>query len=232
MEKYTCYRMGINGELDYILIVKKVIMELRDSFKKVRIIPVSVFEDVTSALKTAELLLRHKVDVIEVTLRSESALDCLYAINKMFPEALTGAGSVLDRESLKKAVDAGARFAVAPCLDEGVAEYAAELNIPFIPGISTPTELSSALKFSSMIKIFPAKALGGPDYLNCITAPFKKINFDLIPTGGIDNENFRDYLECEKVLACGLSYPVAEKLIRGRDFVLIEKRIMELYGEI
>lgn len=207
-------------------------MDLREIFKKIRIIPVSVFDDVTSALKTAEILLKHKVNVIEVTLRTESAFECITAIKKEFPSAVTGAGSVLDKNGLRRAVDSGAVFAVAPCLDEEIAEYAADIKIPFVPGVSTPSELNRALRYSDMIKLFPAQALGGTEYLNSVTAPFRRFKFDLIPTGGIDNKNFMEYLGCEKVLACGLTYPVAEKLLREKDFASVEKRIMELYGEI
>lgn len=207
-------------------------MELREEFAKLRIIPVSVFEDVSSALKTAEILVKHKINVIEVTLRTDASFDCMEAIKKEFPSLITGAGSVLDRDCLKKSFDSGALFAVAPFLDEDVAEYSIELNLPFIPGAATPGELNRALKYSDMIKIFPAQHLGGPDYINAITAPFRMRRFDLIPTGGIDNKNYMDYLECEKVLACGLTYPVAEKLLKERDFDSIENRIVEIYGEI
>ncbi len=207
-------------------------MELREKFGKLRIIPVSVFEDVFTALTAAEILVKHNVDVIEVTLRTDASFECIEAIRKEFPSLIAGAGSVLDRESLKKSFDAGAVFAVAPCLDEDVAGYADMLKIPFIPGVATPGELNRALKYSDLIKLFPAQPLGGPDYINAIAAPFRKSRFDLIPTGGIDNRNYMDYLECEKVLACGLTYPVAEKLLKERDFSSIEKRIMEIYGEI
>lgn len=176
--------------------------------------------------------MKHKVDVIEVTLRTECAFECITSIKKEFPSVITGAGSVLDREDLKRASDSGSVFAVSPCLDEDMAEYASELKIPFIPGVSTASELNRALRFSDMIKLFPAHPLGGTDYLNSITAPFRKHSFELIPTGGIDNKNFNDYLACEKVLACGLTYPVAEKLLRERDYASVEKRIIELYGEV
>lgn len=207
-------------------------MELREIFRKIKVIPVSVFEDVTTAIKTVEILVKHKVNVVEITLRTETAFDCISVIKKEFPSVVTGAGSVLSMEDLKMAQDCGAHFAVAPCLDEETAEYAAELKIPFIPGVSTPGELNRALKYSDIIKLFPAQALGGTGYLNTITSPFRRINFNLIPAGGIDNKNYTDYLRCEKVLACGLTYPVAEDLLKNKDFASVEKRIIDLYGEI
>lgn len=207
-------------------------MELRETLRKIRILPVSVFEDITSALKIAELLAKHKVNVIEITLRTDSAFDSISAIKNEFPSMIIGAGSVLTSDGLKRAMDCGAVFAVAPCLDEDIAKYANELKIPFVPGVSTPSELNRALQYSDIIKLFPAQALGGTDYINSIIAPFGRLKFDLIPTGGIDNKNFMEYLSCEKVLACGLTYPVAEKLLKERDYSSIEKRIIDLYGEI
>lgn len=207
-------------------------MVVREIFSRVKVIPVCVFDNVTSALKTAEILLKYKVNVIEVTLRTESAFDCIAAIKKEFPEAVPGAGSVFDMDGLKRAVDCGGLFGVAPCLDEALAEYAVSIKLPFIPGVATPTELNRALRFTSMVKLFPARDLGGPDYLNSITAPFRKFRFDIIPTGGIDNKNYRDYLACGKVLACGLTYPVSEKLLKENDFETVEKRVKELYGDI
>jgi 2-dehydro-3-deoxyphosphogluconate aldolase/(4S)-4-hydroxy-2-oxoglutarate aldolase len=102
--------------------------------------------------------------------------------------------------------------------------------MPYIPGAATPGELFRALKFSDLIKIFPASALGGVDYIDAMTAPFKMFNFGLIPTGGIDNKNFKEYLNAEKVVACGLSYPVHEKLVKEKNFDIIEQRIKEIYG--
>jgi len=206
-------------------------MELREAFGRIKIIPVCVFDNVESALKTTEILLEKNVDVIEVTLRTESALDCIASIKKEFPASVIGAGSIFDKDGMMHAADCGAVFGVSPCFNEELSEYAIKLRLPFIPGIATPTELSKAVRYSSIIKLFPARDLGGPDYINSITAPFRKFEFDLIPTGGIDNKNYREYLACEKVLACGLTYPVSENLIRGKDYASIKKRIEEIYGE-
>ncbi len=203
---------------------------LRDMLQRVKSVPVCVFDETEGALKTAELLLKHGVDVIEVTLRTENALNCIRAIKNEFKDAVVGAGSVLKAADFEKAADCGAVFAVSPCFDESLCEAAAKINIPYIPGISTPGELYKALKFSDLIKIFPASALGGIEYINAIAAPFKMYNFGLIPTGGIDNKNFKDYLGAEKVIACGLSYPVSDKLVKEKQFDIIEQRIKEIYG--
>jgi len=203
---------------------------LKDLLQKVKSIPVCVFDDTESALKTAELLIKHGVDVIEVTLRTENAFNCIKAIKNEFKNSIVGAGSVLKADDFKKAADIGAVFAVSPCFDESLCESAEKNNMPYIPGIATPSELFKALKFTDLIKIFPAAGLGGVDYINAVAAPFKMFNFGLIPTGGIDNKNYKEYLGAEKVVACGLSYPVHEKLLKEKNFDTIEQRIKEIYG--
>jgi 2-dehydro-3-deoxyphosphogluconate aldolase/(4S)-4-hydroxy-2-oxoglutarate aldolase len=203
---------------------------LKNLMEKVKAVPVCVFYDTESALKTAELLLKYGVGVIEVTLRAENAFSCIKTIKSEFKDAVIGAGSVLKTDDFRRARDCGAVFAVSPCFDELLCEAAGENSMPYIPGISTPGELYKALKFSDLIKIFPASALGGVDYINAMTAPFKMLDFGLIPTGGIDNSNYKEYLAAEKVVACGLSYPVNEKLVKDRKFDEIEKRIIEIYG--
>jgi 2-dehydro-3-deoxyphosphogluconate aldolase/(4S)-4-hydroxy-2-oxoglutarate aldolase len=203
---------------------------LRDLLEKVKSVPVCVFEETESALKTAELLIKNGVDVIEVTLRTDNAFNCIKAIKKEFENSIVGAGSVLKHDDFKKAADYGAVFAVSPCFDESLCETAKKNNMPYIPGVATPSELFKALKYSDLIKIFPAAGLGGVDYINAVAAPFRMFNFGIIPTGGIDNKNYKEYLSAEKVVACGLSYPVHEKLLKEKNYEAIEQRIKEIYG--
>jgi 2-dehydro-3-deoxyphosphogluconate aldolase/(4S)-4-hydroxy-2-oxoglutarate aldolase len=203
---------------------------IRDIFLKIKCIPVCVFEDAESALKIAELLLKYDVNAIEVTLRTEKAFDCIKAIKERFKDAVVGAGSVLKISDFDKAADCGAIFAVSPCFDEALCTEAQRIKIPYIPGAATPSEIYKALKYSDLVKIFPAAMLGGTEYIKAVTAPFKMFDFGLIPTGGIDNANYKEYLGTEKVVACGLSYPVHEKLVKEKNFSEIEQRIKEIYG--
>lgn len=203
---------------------------LKDLLVKVKSVPVCVFDDTESALKTAELLLKYNVDIIEITLRTENAFNCIKAIKKEFNNAVIGAGSVLKNADFEKAADYGAVFAVSPCFNESLCESAKKINMPYIPGVATPSELYRALQFSDLIKIFPASVLGGVNFINAVAAPFRMFNFGLVPTGGIDNNNYKEYLEAEKVVACGLSYPVHEKLLKEKNFDMVEQRIKEIYG--
>ena len=203
---------------------------IKDLLKEIKCIPVCVFEDTDSALKVAELLLKYNVNVMEVTLRTEKAFACIKAINTEFQNSLVGAGSVLNIADFEKSADFGAVFAVSPCFDESLCEEAKRLTMTYIPGVATPSEIYKALKYSDLVKIFPAALLGGSEYIKAVTAPFKMLNFSLITTGGIDNMNYKEYLAVEKVAACGLTYPVSEKLIKEKNFDEIENRIKEIYG--
>lgn len=208
------------------MLSKNKSINLLEILKKYKVIPVAVFGEVKGALKTAELLEKNSIHLLEITLRTEIAFQCLTEINKNFPDIIIGAGSVLSEDALQKAADRGAQFGVAPGLDPEIIRYASSKDILFVPGISTPSELNSAIKSGiKYIKIFPAYNLGGPDYIKAISAPFKMKDFYLIPTGGINESNIKEYMDTEKVLACGASYIVDSKLIEKDDFAELDRRI-------
>jgi len=207
-------------------------MKLKETLAIVKVVPVCVFDNVDSALKTAELLMKNRVNIIEITLRTEAAFDCIAAVVKEFKDMAAGAGSVFNAEQLKKAQGAGSVFAVSPCFDEDLIDVAEKSAIPFVPGVATPGELFRAIKRTSVIKLFPAESLGGTDYIKAAFAPFKMFDYSLMPTGGIDNKNFRKYLELDKVIACGMSYPVSDKLIGEGRYDLLDERIKEVYQGI
>lgn len=201
-------------------------MNLDGILKKNKIIPIAVFRDVKNALKTAELLSNNSLEILEVTLRTDIAFDCIYEISKEFPALILGSGSVLGKDALKRAVNSGAKFGVAPGLDNDLLKFACSKKIEFIPGVSTPTELNSALeKGLHIIKLFPASNLGGPAYIKAITAPFRMMDFGLMPTGGINESNIKEYLNTEKVIACGASYIIDSKLVDKGDFEELSSRI-------
>jgi len=199
---------------------------IRELIRKAKIVPVAVFGDTKSAVRTAALLEEASLPLVEVTLRTEAAFDCIREIARTLPGVTIGAGSVLSVESLKKAADAGAAFFVAPCLDTEVMEYASALDVSFIPGVATPSELNQALKSGSdIIKIFPAGVLGGVKYIDAVTAPFKTRRFGLIPTGGVGESNGAEYLANPFVVACGASSIVDPALVDAADYDALARRI-------
>jgi len=193
-----------------------------------KIIPVAVFSDLNNALKTAELLLKNSIHLIEITLRTEIAFECIKEIRKKFPELTTGCGSALSIPALRRAVDAGAVFGVAPGMDFELVDFASSIKLPFIPSIMTPSELNSAIKANlKFIKIFPAANIGGPEYIKAVTAPFRTRDFYLVPTGGINENNISEYMKTEKVIACGATYIVDSKLIEKGEFEELGRRIQK-----
>ncbi len=201
---------------------------MKTVFEKNRVIPVAVFSTADEAERVTELLLEGGISVLEITVRTDAAYDCIERISGAYSEMSVGAGSVLSVDSLTRSRDAGARFAFAPCFDRGVCVHAKSTGVPFIPGIATPTELQGALEFSDVVKIFPAAGLGGPGYIKAVTAPFKLRDFSLIPTGGISEENYLDYLSLERVASCGMSYVVDSSCIAGGDYAALRERIRKI----
>ncbi|MCP4138354.1 MAG: bifunctional 4-hydroxy-2-oxoglutarate aldolase/2-dehydro-3-deoxy-phosphogluconate aldolase [bacterium] len=203
-------------------------LDIKELLLKNRIVPVAVFENVYEALRIAELLLENGINTIEITLRTEASLECIKTVGEKLPEMVVGAGSVVSKESLKMARKEGAQYAVSPAFDEELMKQAESLKIPCIPGVSTPTELNSALKKTSIIKLFPAALLGGIDYIKAITAPFSMNEVNLVPTGGVNETNFADYLKLDTVIACGMTYLVDKTLIKKSNFDEIDKRIKKI----
>ncbi len=192
-----------------------------------KFVPVASFDKADDAVKTADILVRHNIPVLEVTLRTPEAVECIRAVIERFPGMHVGAGSVLSVESCALALKAGARFAVAPSLDLKIMRYAMDNGVVFVPGVATPSELHAALTGGAeIIKVFPAKELGGPAYLKAIVAPFQMLRFNLVPTGGIDAGNLVDYLKTERVIACGATFPVHSSLLKDGNFAEIENRVI------
>jgi 2-dehydro-3-deoxyphosphogluconate aldolase/(4S)-4-hydroxy-2-oxoglutarate aldolase len=205
-----------------------VTIDLVTVLKKNRVIPVAQFDEPQSALRTAELLQKHSISILEITLRTEGAINSIKSVVNQFPGLTVGAGSVLSLEAQQKAYDAGADFCVAPGLDIELIDYAVSQGRAFIPGVSTPTELNTALKKCMVIKVFPISLLGGMDYIKAVSAPFITRDFHLVPTGGVNQDNFLDYLKNDRVISVGMSYIVDGTLIRKGDYALIEQRIINV----
>ena len=194
-----------------------------------RIVPVVAINDSSKAADLASALVAGGLPIAEITLRTPASLDSIKiaAYNK---ELLVGVGSLRNAEDLKRAHDAGAKFAVSAGFSPSVAVEAAELGIPYFPGVSTPTEMLQAINVGiTTLKFFPAETLGGVNALKAMTAPFPGISF--MPTGGISASNAKEYLALGAVVAVGGSWMVASKLIDDGDFesiVTLTKEAVEV----
>lgn len=190
------------------------------------IVPVVVLNDVKNAVPLAQSLINGGLPCAEVTFRTEAAQQSIAEISKNFPQMFVGAGTVLTTEQVDRAVDAGARFIVSPGFNPKVVEYCIKKGYPVTPGIMTPTELEMALEFGlDVVKFFPAENAGGLKMIKAMAAPYTKMKF--MPTGGINPQNVREYLQCDKILACGGSWMVKGDLINSGNFAEIEKLTKE-----
>lgn len=202
---------------------------MNDTLKKIGsigIVPVVVLNKTEDAAPLAQSLMKGGLPCAEVTFRTQAAEESIRTIAKTFPDMLVGAGTVLSVDQVKRAVDAGAKFIVSPGLNPKVVEYCLKKNYPVTPGIMTPTELEVALGYGlDVVKFFPAENAGGLKMIKAMSAPYTMMKF--MPTGGINATNVRDYLACDKILACGGSWMVKGDLIASGNFSEIEKLTSE-----
>lgn len=181
------------------------------------IIPVVTVDDPADGPPLARALLNGGIIAMEITLRTDRALEAIDLTRRACPEMLMGAGTVLTVDRANRALDAGAKFIVSPGLGRSVVEYCINVNVPVLPGVATPTEIGAAYEMGlRTVKFFPAEAMGGLPYLKAVSAPFREMNF--IPTGGIEETNLLAYLKFPRVAACGGSWMVKSDLIKSRQF--------------
>ncbi len=195
--------------------------EMLQEFQKLGIIPVVKIDRAEDAEKLAGALIAGGLPVAEVTFRTKAAKDAIASMSKAFPTMLVGAGTVLTTGQVDEAVAAGAKFIVSPGLNPKVVRYCQEIGIPVMPGVSGPSEIEQALELGlEAVKFFPAEANGGLAKIKAMSAPYGDLMF--MPTGGINADNLKAYLQFDKVLACGGSWMVKSDLINAGEFDKIE----------
>jgi len=199
--------------------------QMIDIISEKRLVPVVAIGDSAKAQGLAEALVEGGLPIAEITLRTSASFDAI-KIAASNDRIFVGVGSLRSGEDLQKAVDLGAKFAVSAGFSLTVARKASELNIPYFPGVSTPTEILMALDCGlTTLKFFPAETLGGVSALKAMSAPFPGVAF--MPTGGINIKNASDYLALDQVTAVGGSWMVQQQLIDGGDFEAISKLTRE-----
>lgn len=199
---------------------------LLSSLEAKRVVPLVESHDPATALKISEALLEGGLDVLEVVLRTDAALQCLEAIAKEFPNAHVGAGTVLSAAQSQEVIRRGASFIVSPGLDAASVDVARAADIPILPGISTATELQQAWNMGlRTVKLFPASLVGGTNILKALSSVFQDVRF--MPTGGVKPDNLKDYLAVPAVLACGGSWLTPRAAIEAGDFAAITQLAQE-----
>lgn len=183
---------------------------------EIKIVPVVAIESADDAEPLADALCAGGLPCAEITMRTDAALEVIRAMAKR-DDLLLGVGTVHNPDQAKAAVDAGARFVVAPGFNPRTVSWCVDNEIPVFPGIASPTDLEMALEHGlEVVKFFPAEAIGGVKTLKAFSAPYGGMRF--VPTGGIGPGNVKDYLALPCVAACGGSWMVKPDLLKAGKF--------------
>jgi 2-dehydro-3-deoxyphosphogluconate aldolase / (4S)-4-hydroxy-2-oxoglutarate aldolase len=197
------------------------------------VIPVIAIEEAHKAIDLAHALINGGVKVLEITLRTSAAIEAIKQIAKNIPDAIVGAGTVLNIKDLHRVIDAGAKFAISPGSTEKLLSEALELDFPLLPGVATASEIMMGQDLGyNYFKLFPAMSAGGINALKSFSGPFPQAMF--CPTGGISEQNFLDFLKLTNVLCIGGSWIAPDKLIKEGNFEEITRlasTAIELYKQ-
>ena len=188
------------------------------------IIPVCTVSDPNRAVPLARTLQECSINVIEITLRTKGGFAAAQNVMNKCPEMLVGIGTVTEVNQLRRAKEAGARFCVSPGMTERLVRTAEELDLPYLPGVSTVSEVMFARELGlRYLKFFPAELSGGIRTLSVFRELFPEVGF--CPTGGLDENNVKDYLQLENVFCIGGSWLASQEKIEAADWGGIEKTI-------
>ena len=200
--------------------------QMEEKIAELKVVPVVVLEDAKDAAPLAKALCEGGLPCAEVTFRTAAAKDSIKAMSEAYPEMLVGAGTVLTKEQVDSAVDAGAKFIVSPGFDPEIVDYCLEKEIPVFPGCITPSEVAQAVKRGlRVVKFFPAEQFGGVATIKALSAPYVGLKF--MPTGGVSAKNLKEYLACKPIVACGGSWMVKKDLIEAGEFDKIRELTKE-----
>ena len=206
-------------------------MNHQDVLNRARpVMPVMVIESIGQALPLAEALYKGGIDVFEVTLRSQCALEAIALIKKEMPHCLVGAGTVLDAGQFQQAVDAGSDFVLTPGVTEELLKKSREVAVPLVPGVASAGDIMLTLSYGiDCMKLFPATVLGGESMLKALAGPFPEVTF--CPTGGINPQNYRYFLNLPNVACVGGSWIAPAKLVREGRWEEITRLAAEITGK-
>ena len=180
-------------------------LDLREMLRPVPVVPVLTIRRADDAVPLARALMAGGLSVLEVTLRTDAALDAIRHIAEEVPEAVVGVGTLTRATEVDAVLEAGARFAVSPGLTAEIADAATEAGLPLLPGVMTPSEaLAARDRGFDVLKLFPARVAGGIALLKSFRGPLPDLLF--CPTGGVDASSFRDYLALSNVICVGGSW--------------------------
>ena len=206
--------------------------EVQDAIAKEGIIAVLEIDNEQNAVPAAMALLEGGITVIELALRTPAAIPSIALIAKEVPQMYIGVGTIIEGGQAAMAKNqSGVRFGVSPGINPEIVREAIAADLPFAPGIATPSELEQAISLDCrVVKFFPAEGMGGLNYLKSINAPYNHLGISYIPLGGVAPDNLAGYAKFSPVLAIGGSWIANKELINAHDWKEITKRAREAIG--
>ncbi|WP_144208079.1 bifunctional 4-hydroxy-2-oxoglutarate aldolase/2-dehydro-3-deoxy-phosphogluconate aldolase [Shewanella donghaensis] len=206
-------------------------LQPQDIFKRSPIVPVMVINKIEHAVPLAKALVAGGISVLEITLRTECALEAIALIAKEVPEALVGAGTILNETHLQQAVDAGSQFIITPGATIGLLKAAKRGNVPLIPGVASISEVMAGMELGyTHFKFFPAEASGGVNALKAFSGPLANIRF--CPTGGITPTSYKNYLALPNVDCIGGSWIAPTDAMEQGDWDRITQLCKDAIGAL
>ena len=203
--------------------------EMIQRLEKTGVVAGFSIENAERAAPLAKALMAGGIEAIELTFRTPAALDALKAISAEVPEMLIGVGTILTPGQVLQVKEAGAHFAVSPGMNPRVIQAAIDAEMPFAPGICTPSDLEAAIEPGCrFVKFFPAEASGGVNYLRSMAAPYKHLGIQYFPLGGLNSGNMIDYLKEPDIPAIGGSWIVKNDLVENEDWAGITARAADV----
>ncbi|WP_299234913.1 bifunctional 4-hydroxy-2-oxoglutarate aldolase/2-dehydro-3-deoxy-phosphogluconate aldolase [uncultured Halomonas sp.] len=191
--------------------------ELDSICLKAEVIPVLAIERIEDAVPLARALFEGGLSVLEVTLRTDCALEAIRRIKEALPQASIGVGTVLTPAQYRQAEEVGADFIVTPGTTEALYRHGVESPVPMLPGVASVSELMTGWQFGyRRFKFFPAEASGGVNALKAFAGPLPEARF--CPTGGINLDNAADYLALPNVMCVGGSWLTPKSLVEAEDW--------------
>ena len=199
---------------------------IKDIMTQSPVIPVMVINSVEHAVPLAHALVEGGLKVLEITMRTPVALEAIKRIKAEVPNAIVGAGTIINTQTLQQAIDAGSEFIVSPGVTDNLIDAAIKSGVPILPGIISPSEVLRLLeKGITEMKFFPAEAAGGIPMVKSIGAPLPQVTF--CPTGGVSPKNAPDYLALSNVACVGGSWMAPASLVDTENWDEINRLAAE-----
>ncbi|WP_159651050.1 bifunctional 4-hydroxy-2-oxoglutarate aldolase/2-dehydro-3-deoxy-phosphogluconate aldolase [Vibrio atypicus] len=190
---------------------------IKQQLQALKVIPVIAIDKAEDIVPLGKVLAENGLPAAEITFRSNAAVEAIRLLRETQPDMLIGAGTVLNREQAIAAKEAGATFIVSPGFNPNTVKACQEIGIDIVPGVNNPSTIEAALEIGlTTLKFFPAEASGGVNMVKALLAPYTDVS--LMPTGGVNQNNIKEYLAIPRVLACGGTWMVDKKLIEAGNW--------------